>query len=101
MDVDRPAPREPLHAGPPAVPRPASTVILLRGGRRALEVQLLRRTPAARFMGGAWVFPGGAVDPGDERAGDAGADAAERRAAVREAEEEAGIRLPDPAALIR
>jgi len=26
---------------------------------------MVRRTPEARFMGGAWVFPGGAVDPAD------------------------------------
>lgn len=27
---------------------------------------MARRDPGTRFMGGAWVFPGGAVDPGDE-----------------------------------
>jgi 8-oxo-dGTP pyrophosphatase MutT (NUDIX family) len=27
---------------------------------------MVRRSPEARFMGGAWVFPGGAVDPVDE-----------------------------------
>ena len=37
-------------------------MILLRGGRETLEVLLVRRTPEARFMGGVWVFPGGAVD---------------------------------------
>ena len=26
---------------------------------------LVKRNPAQRFMGGAWVFPGGAVDPED------------------------------------
>ena len=40
-------------------------MILLRGGADALEVLLVQRNPAARFMGGAWVFPGGAVDPGE------------------------------------
>jgi 8-oxo-dGTP pyrophosphatase MutT (NUDIX family) len=65
-------------------------VILLRGGAERLEVLLLRRNPAARFMGGAWVFPGGAVD----------ADAAHRAAGVREVAEEAGIELDDPAALV-
>jgi 8-oxo-dGTP pyrophosphatase MutT (NUDIX family) len=80
----------------PTTPRQAASVIVLRGGADALEVLLLRRTPAARFMGGAWVFPGGAVDA-HEGAG----DAAHRLAAVREVEEEAGLRLPDPAALVK
>ena len=43
-------------------------MILLRGGADGLEVLLLRRNPAARFMGGAWVFPGGAVDATRARA---------------------------------
>jgi 8-oxo-dGTP pyrophosphatase MutT (NUDIX family) len=90
-----PGPGEHLHAGPPTVPRPAATVILLRGGAERLEVLLLRRNPRARFMGGAWVFPGGAVDTaeGDD-------DAAHRAAGVREVAEEAGIELGDPAALV-
>ena len=33
-----------------------------------LQVFMLRRTLAAEFMGGAYVFPGGAVDPGDREA---------------------------------
>lgn len=53
----------------PAVPRPAATVILLRGGgrhgRAGLEVLMLRRGADARFMPGVWVFPGGAVDRHD------------------------------------
>ena len=40
-------------------------MILLRGGAERLEVLLVRRNPQARFMGGAWVFPGGAVDEGE------------------------------------
>ena len=74
----------------PATPRPAATVILLRGGDDRIELLLVRRNPAARFMGGAWVFPGGALD-GDEDA---------RAAAVREVAEEAGVALPDPSALV-
>jgi 8-oxo-dGTP pyrophosphatase MutT (NUDIX family) len=74
----------------PTEPRQAASVIVLRGGSAALEVLLLRRNPAARFMAGAWVFPGGAVDAGEDH----------RDAAVREAQEEAGLVLPDPAALI-
>ena len=77
----------------PAEPRPAATVILLRRGgkhaERGLQVLLVRRNPGARFMPGVWVFPGGAVDPGD---GDG--EEAHRAAAVRELGEEAGIDLP-------
>jgi 8-oxo-dGTP pyrophosphatase MutT (NUDIX family) len=78
---------------PPAIPRPAATVILLRrGGKhsdRALEVCLVRRNPEARFMPGVWVFPGGAVDEADGEGEDA-----HRAAAVRELREEAGIEVP-------
>jgi 8-oxo-dGTP pyrophosphatase MutT (NUDIX family) len=91
----RPGPGEELNLGAPTVPRPAATVILLRGGAEALEVLLVKRNPAQRFMGGAWVFPGGAVD-----AGEGDDDAAHRAAGVREVAEEAGITLPDPAALV-
>src|SRR3954454_1771084 len=95
MKVDRPGPGEELNRGTPATPREAATVIVLRGGAQTLEVLLVKRNPAQRFMGGAWVFPGGAVDSAD------GADdRAHRVAAVREAEEEAGLRLPDADALI-
>ena len=62
MEIERPAPGEVLSEGPETVPRPAATVILLRGDERALEVLLVRRNPEAKFMGGAWVFPGGAVN---------------------------------------
>jgi 8-oxo-dGTP pyrophosphatase MutT (NUDIX family) len=74
----------------PTEPRQAASVIVVRGGRTALEVLLLRRSPAARFMAGVWVFPGGAVDPGE----------AHRDAAVREVQEEAGLTLPGAAELI-
>lgn len=101
MDDARPAPGEVLNDGPPVEPRQAATVIVLRGDDADLEVLLLRRNPAARFMGGAWVFPGGAVDAADgEPAAGPGADAAHRAAALREVAEEAGLRLGDPDALI-
>jgi 8-oxo-dGTP pyrophosphatase MutT (NUDIX family) len=66
-------------------------VILLRDGPEGLEVLLVERNPEARFMGGAWVFPGGAVSEGD--AGPEGC-------ALRELEEEAGIRLAGPGVLV-
>src|SRR2546430_10120440 len=95
MEIERPAPGEELNDGAETVPRPAATVILLRGGAQALEVLLVRRNPEARFMGGAGVFPGGAVDRSEGEG-----EAARRAAAVREVAEEAGIELGDPDALI-
>jgi 8-oxo-dGTP pyrophosphatase MutT (NUDIX family) len=85
-----------LNRGEPVKPRQAATVIVLRGGSETLEVLLVKRNPQQRFMGGAWVFPGGAVDV-DEGTG----DAAHRAAGVREVLEESAIELPDPGALVR
>jgi 8-oxo-dGTP pyrophosphatase MutT (NUDIX family) len=48
--------------------RPASTVVLLRPSASRFEVLLVRRHENVRFMGGAHVFPGGSVDPGDQPA---------------------------------
>jgi 8-oxo-dGTP pyrophosphatase MutT (NUDIX family) len=97
VEIDRPPPGEEINVtGEETVPRQAATVIVLRGGGDGLEVLLVRRTPQARFMGGVWVFPGGAVD-----AGEGEGDAAHRVAAVRELEEEAGIVLDDPGALVK
>ena len=42
--------------------RPAATVCVLRDGPSGLEVLMVQRGLTARFMGGAWVFPGGIVD---------------------------------------
>jgi 8-oxo-dGTP pyrophosphatase MutT (NUDIX family) len=80
----------------PAPARQAATVILLRGEAETLEVLLVKRTPHARFMGGVWVFPGGAVD-----AGEGDGDRAHRTAAIRELREEAAIALDDPDALVK
>src|SRR5439155_4384645 len=71
----------------------AATVVLARDGPEGLEVLMLKRASRTAF-GGMWVFPGGQVDPGDLTA--EGVDdvvGAARRAAVREAEEEAGLHL--------
>jgi 8-oxo-dGTP pyrophosphatase MutT (NUDIX family) len=96
VSAERPGPPgEALNPGAATEPRPAGTVILLRGGADALEVLLVRRNPNARFMGGAWVFPGGSVDR-TEGQGDAG----HRAAAIRELEEEAGITIADPDQLV-
>jgi len=95
MSSDQRGPGQELNFGERTVPRPAGTVIVLRGGASALEVLLVQRNPNARFMGGAWVFPGGAVDR-DEGQG----DQALRAAAIRELEEEAGISIRDPSELV-
>jgi 8-oxo-dGTP pyrophosphatase MutT (NUDIX family) len=85
-------PGQQLNLQEPSVPRPAATVILLRGGSQALEVLLAKRNEQARFMGGVWVFPGGSVE---ERDGEQ-----PRVAAVRELAEEAGIQLSDPSEMV-
>ena len=90
MGVDKPGPGEELNSGVATTPREAATVIVLRGGADALEVLLVKRNPAQRFMGGAWVFPGGAVDPDEDH----------RVAGVREVAEEVSIALPDAGALV-
>jgi 8-oxo-dGTP pyrophosphatase MutT (NUDIX family) len=95
-ESQRPGPGEAYNGGPPTEPRQAASVILLRGGAEDLEVLLVRRTPKARFMGGVWVFPGGAVD-----AGEGDGDEAHRAAAIRELREEAAIGLEDPWALVK
>jgi 8-oxo-dGTP pyrophosphatase MutT (NUDIX family) len=79
-----------LREGPPAQPRQSASVILVRDGADALELLLVRRNPRQRFMGGFWVFPGGAVDPGESHRG----------TAVRELAEEAAVAELDPAALV-
>jgi 8-oxo-dGTP pyrophosphatase MutT (NUDIX family) len=101
-ESERPAPGESFNPGAPTPPRQAASVILLRDGAGAksgsgtLEVLLVKRTPQARFMGGVWVFPGGAVD-----AQEGEGDAAHRIAAVRELSEEAAITLDTPQELVK
>jgi 8-oxo-dGTP pyrophosphatase MutT (NUDIX family) len=90
MKVDRPGPGEELNPGAATPPRQAATVIVLRGGAETLEVLLVKRNPEQRFMGGAWVFPGGAVDTGEDH----------RVAGVREVEEEASVVIGGPDALV-
>ena len=90
----------------------AATVVLLRAsgpGAGAVEVLLLERPHSGTFAG-AWVFPGGRVDPEDVApAHDAGwpawrgiapeHGAALARAALRETLEETGLAL-DPSGLV-
>ncbi len=98
----------------PVVPRRAATVLLLRdtapGGGPA--VHMLRRRASMAFAAGAYAFPGGGVDPRDERpvrwagpalddwAGLLGVGPAAAQAvvcaAVRETFEESGVLLAGP-----
>jgi 8-oxo-dGTP pyrophosphatase MutT (NUDIX family) len=88
---------------PPAVPRPAATVLLLRDGPEGIEVFMATRHQGSSFMPGVLVFPGGGVDPDDAAPGliDGGPlhdDAISRIAGVREIFEEAAFLLARPAA---
>jgi 8-oxo-dGTP pyrophosphatase MutT (NUDIX family) len=59
----------------PAAPRDAATVVILRSAQQPpearegcgpdIQVLMLRRTAAMKFAPGAYVFPGGSVDPAD------------------------------------
>ncbi|HEX7050328.1 MAG TPA: NUDIX domain-containing protein [Longimicrobiales bacterium] len=92
----------------PAPPRPAATAVLLREGAAGPEVLLLRRHRSAGFVPGAFVFPGGRVDPADAEprlaehadglATGAEPEPAYWMAAVREVFEETGILLARDAA---
>jgi len=73
---------------------PAATVIVMRdvaGGPP--ELLMVERSRAMAFAGGALVFPGGRIDPGDHLLTDSHPDAAARVAAIRETIEEAGISI--------
>ena len=87
--------------------RDAATVMLVRDNP-TLEVFMLRRNPRAVFGPGAYVFPGGGVDPGDEHVPVRGRNplATDRlmsrsnalrwwAAGAREAFEEAGLLIAD------
>ncbi|MDR7280419.1 NUDIX hydrolase [Catenuloplanes atrovinosus] len=71
---------------PPAVPRVAATVVMIKPDG-PMRVYVMRRASAMVF-GGVWAFPGGSVEPGETPP----------EAAAREVAEEAGVLL-DPAVL--
>ncbi|MGH7544874.1 MAG: NUDIX domain-containing protein, partial [Gemmatimonadota bacterium] len=50
---------------PPVEPRPAAGVVLARETERGPEVLLVRRRADQGFAAGAYVFPGGTLDPED------------------------------------
>jgi 8-oxo-dGTP pyrophosphatase MutT (NUDIX family) len=85
-------------------PRPSSTMCVLLQSEADFEVLMVRRGSTAKFMAGAWVFPGGVVDPGDHH--DAAVATIEGlsepelgpwlAAAFREVVEETGVWLTSP-----
>ncbi|PIT79743.1 MBL fold metallo-hydrolase [Limnohabitans sp. JirII-31] len=85
----------------PAPLRPAATVLLLRNGPQGLEVLMTRRAMTASFAPGAYVFPGGGIDPADaqahalaaRRATQSDTQLTQAIAAIRESFEELGILL--------
>jgi 8-oxo-dGTP pyrophosphatase MutT (NUDIX family) len=70
-------------------PIPAATVVLVRDGDDGVETLMLHKNSKIAF-GGMWVFPGGRIDPADAE-GTTDLEGAARRAAAREAFEEAGL----------
>ena len=79
-------------------PVPAATVVLVRQSEQGsgLEILLLQRNSRLVFHGGHWVFPGGRIDELDysNTAGNLEYPAA-KKAAVRETQEEAGIKISE------
>src|SRR3954469_20828444 len=90
MSVRRPHPSEEWNDGATTPARVAASVIVLRDSAEGPEVLLVQRNPNARFMGGAWVFPGGAVDQGEDV----------EQTALRELDEEASITVADTTDLV-
>lgn len=89
-------------------PIPAATLVIFRETAGTPELLTVERAKAMVFAGGALVFPGGRVDPGDhalaQTLGGDPDEVAHRVAAIRETIEEAGLPigldpLPSPAAL--
>lgn len=101
---------------PPADPRPASSLIVVRHGQDGPELLMGRRGAGHRFMPNVLVFPGGSVDAADhiasvatplrpeiqrrlERSATPTLARALAVAAARELTEEVGLSLGDPPAL--
>ena len=96
-------------ASPEVAPaRPAATVMIVRDGGAGPEVYVQRRVASMAFAPSTMVFPGGAVDPGDHALDPSTEGVAElaeamgvtadvaapfAAAAVREVQEECGVRL--------
>jgi glyoxylase-like metal-dependent hydrolase (beta-lactamase superfamily II)/8-oxo-dGTP pyrophosphatase MutT (NUDIX family) len=91
------------EAPPPAEPKDAAVVVLVRMGPRGLETFWLRRDRTVSFAAGFYAFPGGRVDASDAEIPIEGAGPPDSRlvaAAARELFEETGVlaargRTPD------
>jgi len=98
----------------PPIPRPASTLVLIRDGDAGVETFLMRRPLTMKFAPGMSVYPGGALDETDfadaiaealdqelAQANAVRASATEREfrallaCAIRETREEAGVEFVD------
>ena len=85
----------------PAPVRPAATLLLLRDTAQGIEVLMTRRSAAASFAPGAYVFPGGGIDFADadahaqstRRAAQGDLQLTQAIAAIRESFEELGVLL--------
>ena len=85
----------------PAPARAAATVLLMRDTEQGLQVLMTRRSASASFAPGAYVFPGGGIDPADaqahglasRRATQSDLHLTQAIAAIRESYEELGILL--------
>ena len=97
-----PRPSQLLHPQrEPAPTRPAATVLLLRDAADGLQVLMTRRSKTASFAPGAYVFPGGGIDPQDavahplatRRPTQSDAHLTQAIAAIRESFEELGVLL--------
>ena len=111
---------DPHETQPPeqVAPRPAATLVLMRESSSGPQVLLTRRPKEMRFMGGATVFPGGAVAPADRNPAWEKASVLDRRqasellgideghalgtfvCALRETFEEVGLLLVDGSVLL-
>ncbi|GAA5148830.1 NUDIX domain-containing protein [Microbacterium pseudoresistens] len=69
------------------------TAVTLRDGTGGVEVLLVRRPDRGSFAG-AWVFPGGVAEESDRTPETSEIEIA-RRTAIRETEEEVGLRIRD------
>ena len=89
-----------MNPVPPAAPRPASTILLLRDGLSGIEIFMVVRHHEIDFASGALVFPGGRMETADVELGRSLAPsdplAAFKVAAIREAFEECGVLLARP-----
>ena len=84
-------PRLPSDGTDPAIPV-AATVVIVRDGSAGPEVLMIERPDRGSFAG-AWVFPGGKLDPADAGDEDETEEQVARRAGVRETWEETGLHV--------